>query len=185
MSNVMFMEDRMGHEVKVYPHNDLLNLSHHNLQTILDKEKLEASQGIGLDCMNLINSLAFSVESLINFVGFKVIQDWKERSPFHIKIAALEEALGFRFDKDNEPYKTLIILKENRDKMAHGKPIIRIQDASSREALVEAMKSPWDDFINPEFAKHAYEQVKEFEILLMTLAKIDVFETLTSGTAVY
>lgn len=175
----------MGHEVKIYPHNDLLNLSHHNLHTILDKEKSETNQGIGLDCMNLINSLAFSVESLINFIGFKVIDDWQERSPYHKKIEVLEKALSFKFDTNSEPYITLQILKDIRDKMAHGKPIVRMQDVSSREALSEAMKSPWDDFINPDFCKNAYDKVKIFEIMLMNLASIDIIDTLTSGTAFY
>lgn len=69
----------MTHRVKVYPHNDLLNLAHFQRETIRRKLATEDHDGIKLDCLSCLISLAFSVEALVNFVGHKKVSKWRER----------------------------------------------------------------------------------------------------------
>ncbi len=175
----------MGHEAQVYPHNDLLNLAHYH-KGIVEKKVAESNrEAIALDCMSCLIALAFSVEAIANFVGFKSIAEWNERASYKEKMAVIGKNLGFEFDPSAEPYSALWILKTIRDQMAHGKPIETRAELSDREALRRAMASPWDEHLTPEFAMHAFEQVKLFEKILLDLAKIALMDTLTSGTAVW
>lgn len=175
----------MGHEAQVYPHNDLLNLAYYHKGVVEKKVADSNREAIGLDCMSCLIALAFSVEAIANFVGFKSISEWNERAFYRDKMAVLGKNLGFEFDPSAEPYSTLQILKTIRDQMAHGKPIETKAEISDREALRDAMASPWDEHLTPEFAEHAFMQVKLFEKMLLELAKIPLMNTLTSGTAVW
>lgn len=174
----------MGHETQVYPHNDLLNLAYYH-KGVVEKKVAESNrEAIGLDCMSCLIALAFSVEAIVNFVGFKSIAEWNERASYKDKMAVLGKNLGFEF-RSAEPYSTLQTLKTIRDQMAHGKPIETKAEISDREALRDAMASPWDEYLTPEFAKHAFKQVKLFEKMLLELAHISLMDTLTSGIAVW
>jgi hypothetical protein len=175
----------VGHEAQVFPHNDLLNLAYYHKKVIEKKVADSNREAIGLDCMSCLIALAFSVEAIANFVGFKAIPEWNEYASYKNKMAILGKHLGFKFDEAEEPYKLLQILKSIRDQMAHGKPIETKAEVSDREALRRAMASPWDEYLTPEFAQHAFEQVKVFEKVLLELAKIPLMETLTSGSAVW
>jgi hypothetical protein len=175
----------VGHQAQVYPHNDLLNLAYYHKGVVEKKEAESNSEAIGLDCMSCLIALAFSVEAIANFVGFKSIAEWNERASYKEKMAVLGKNLGFEFDPSTEPYSTLQILKTIRDQMAHGKPIVTKAEISDREALRHAMASPWDEHLTPEFAKTAFIQVKLFETMLLELAKIPLMDTLTSGSVVW
>ncbi|MCD1650947.1 MAG: hypothetical protein COB32_04045 [Halomonas sp.] len=175
----------MSHETQVLPHNDLLNLAYYHKCVIEKKVAEDNREAIALDCMSCLIALAFSVEAIANFVGFKAIPEWNERAFYKDKMLVLGKGCGFKFEDSQEPYKSLHMLKTIRDQMAHGKPIETKTDVSDREALRHAMASPWDEHLTPEFAQHAFEQVKVFEKMLLELAGIPLIETLTSGTAVW
>lgn len=175
----------MGHEVFVYPHNDLLNLAHHHRQVIEEKVRHGSRGGIGLDCMSCLIALAFSVEAISNFVGAKTVPEWNERDSYRAKTTQLGGKLGFVFDDKVEPFETLMRIKTIRDQLAHGKPIESRQDESSREMFERAMMCPWDEYLDANFVLHAYEQVIKFKELLLTQAKIPLHETLTCGGGVW
>lgn len=172
----------MTHRVQVYPHNDLLNLAHYHREVIERKEADGAREAIALDCMSCLIALAFSVEAIVNLIGAKVINPWDERAPYKEKMKVLGEALGFIFAPSQEPYKTLQTLKTIRDQMAHGKPIESTTVLEDRVSFSRVMSCPWDEYLNPTFAKEAYSQVKAFEMQVLDLAKIPLSETLTSAT---
>lgn len=175
----------MGHEAQVYPHNDLLNLAYYH-KGVVEKKVAEANrEAIALDCMSCLIALAFSVEAIANFVGFKAIAKWNERASYKDKMVVLGKNLGFEFNPSKEPYSALQILKIIRDQMAHGKPIEVKAEISDREALRYAMATPWDEYLNPKFVKQAFEQVKFFEKMLLELANIPLMDTFTSGTAMW
>lgn len=175
----------MSHEAQVYPHNDLLNLAHYH-KGVIEKKVAEFNKdAIALDCMSCLIALAFSVEAIANFVGFKTMVEWKERANYKDKMTVLGKNLGFEFDCSRDPYSSLQILKTIRDQMAHGKPIKTKAEVSDRESLMRAMVTPWDEYLTPEFSRHAFEQVKVFEKMLLEQAKIPLMDTLTSGTAVW
>lgn len=174
----------MAYRARVYPHNDLLNLAHYHREVIERKHNHGIKDAIALDCMSCVIALAFSVEAIVNFVGAKVITNWKERLSYQDKMATIGDALGLDLDFSMEPYKTLYLLKETRDQMAHGKPIESTAEASSREAMRRAMECPWDNLLTPKFTEHAYEQVKTFEHCVLSRAGISIAETLTSAVGV-
>lgn len=168
-------------KVRVYPHNDLLNLAHYHKCIVNDKIVAKNEEALALDCLSCIIALAFSVEALVNFVGAKKISSWKERQPFHAKIKELGSAIGLAYNKAADPYQTIEKLKKLRDQIAHGQPFEGGAVVTLREGLKKAMKAPWDPFLEPAFVNQAYDQVIAFEKELLALAKIPLVETLTSG----
>jgi len=166
--------------VRVYPHNDLLNLAHYQRETINNKVAEGIKEAISLDCLSCIVSMAFAVEALVNFVGHQRVQDWRERRPYRRKIEEVCSVAGLAFDEAAEPFLTIWQLKETRDMIAHGQPYEGNQNVRTREELHAAMECPWDQYLTPEYINHAYEQVKEFEHRLLDGAGISIANTLTS-----
>ena len=76
----------MTHKIRVYPHNDLLNLAYYQRENINDKVAVDCQDGLALDCQACIISLAFSVEALINFVGHKKVENWNEFQRYPAKL---------------------------------------------------------------------------------------------------
>ena len=173
--------ERMGHKVSVYPHNDLLNLAHYQIEKINKKVEKGDQDGISLDCMSAIIAMAFSVEAVINLVGRKRVKGWRERNPYHRKAKEVCAVAGHSFNKSVEPYKTLWKLKELRDVMAHGKPIEFSASIRTREDLRKSMECEWDAYSIPEYANHAWRKVKEFEHMLFKGAKLSVGQVLTGA----
>jgi hypothetical protein len=171
----------MNYRLRVYPHNDLLNLAHYQLEVINNKKSTGVEDALGLDCMSCLISLAFSVEALINFVGHKKISDWQERQDYKSKITKVCTLASLPFIETVEPFKTLKQLKELRDSIAHGKPFEVAKAVISREELRRAMECPWDKHLTPEYVGHAYDMVKEFERQLFRNCKIEIDDTLTSA----
>ena len=174
----------MTHRVRVYPHNDLFNLAHYQRELINQKVAEGIEDALSLDCMSCLISLAFTVEALINFIGYKRVQDWREWQPYINKMTQVCEAASLGFDKNTEPYKTIWELKELRDSIAHGQPIELNTTVRTREELRASMVCSWDQNLNPDYVNHAYDQVKQFERLLFDNCQISVGETLTSAVGI-
>ena len=173
----------MTHRVRVYPHNDLSNLAHYQRETINKKIAESNEDGIDLDCLSCLISLAFSVEALLNFVGYKKVKNWKERQPYRDKMVQVCKAVGLQFSQEVDPYKTLWELKELRDSIAHGQPIEVSAKVRNREELRKAMECPWDKNLNAEYINQTYKIVVQFEKDLLEKGKISLGETLTSAVS--
>lgn len=171
----------MSHKVSVYPHNDLLNLAHYQIQKINEKVTNGDRDGIALDCMSALMAMAFSVEAVINLIGHKKVMSWKERKPYREKADSVCAVAGLSFNKAIEPYKTIWNLKQLRDAMAHGKPVEFGASIKSREDLRKSMGCKWDACSTPEYVNQAWTQVKEFEHMLFKGSKLSVGETLTGA----
>jgi len=171
----------MDYRVNIYPHNDLLNLAWYHVDVIRKKLDSGTPEGISLDAMSAIIAMAFSVEALINFVGFKSVEGWVERDHFKKKVKAIDASLNIRFDWQAEPFKTLRQLKELRDHMAHGKPIELTKNRGSPGSMAELLGTPWDSFLTPAYVQEAYSQVVAFEEMLLKSARIQVEQALTNG----
>jgi hypothetical protein len=167
--------------VRVNPHNNLETLAHYHVDVINQKLASGDHEGITLDCTSAIIAMAFGVEAVMNYVGAKKLQNWKERSPFKTKVAALEIELGFKFDIAVEPYKTISLLKEARDTMAHGQPIEFQVSVPSRAQISKVMGPSWASATEPQVVLAAYEQVKQFKKRLFGLAGIKLGASLTSA----
>ncbi|MEZ8174278.1 MULTISPECIES: hypothetical protein [Vibrio] len=167
--------------VRVYPHNDLMNLAHYQRDTIRNKLAAGEEDALALDCLSCLVSLAFSVEALVNFVGSKRVKGWKERKPYYDKISQVCSTAGEEFDKSVGIYKSLWELKELRDSIAHGKPIEFTTDVKTRDELRAQMQCPWDSSLTPEHVETTYEIVKNFERMLFKNCNITIGETVTSA----
>lgn len=80
--SVIFLREIMKSKVKVFPHNDLFNLAHYHREQMNKKLESGGRDGISLDCMSCLIALAFTVEALVNLVGHKRIDKWKERDGY-------------------------------------------------------------------------------------------------------
>jgi hypothetical protein len=167
--------------VSVNPHNDLENLARYHVDIVKEKLASGNKDAILLDCTSAIIAMAFSVEAFMNYVGAIRILDWKERSPFKTKVSALEAKLNFKFDKAIEPYKTIALLKEARDTMAHGQPVQFQVSAQSDKHVSKAMRPTWSSASQPDVVLAAYEQVRQFKNFLFARARITLGASLTSA----
>jgi hypothetical protein len=168
-------------KIRVYPHNDLLNLANYQRGMINNKIENGIQDAIKLDCMSCLISLAFAVEALVNFVGFKRVRNWRERRPYREKIGEICRIAGFEFDESQDPFSTIWALKIDRDLMAHGQPFEGSLSVSNREELRNAMECPWDQHLNPDYVNHAYNRVKEFERRIFEALNISIADSLTSS----
>lgn len=166
---------------RVYPHNDLLNLAHYHLGILNDKLENGVKDALALDCTSVIISLAFSVEAIVNYVGYKCINEWKERRPYHKKMEEICELANITVDVESDLFITLNQLKVIRDMIAHGKPIEGKADDSFSEGVNKYLESPWAEYLNPEFTNKAYKQVKKFKNLVFSKCKIKPGTALTSA----
>ena len=174
----------MTHKVRVYPHNDLLNLAHYHRSVINGKIENGEQDALSLDCMSCIIALSFGVEAFINFIGSNRVHDWRERQPFIDKIKEIYKAIGGSFNKTIDPYLTIWQLKELRDSMAHGQPVENDVSVSSREELWAEMRAPWGHCLNQEFINHAYAQVKIWQTELRKMWGTSIGSTITSARGV-
>ncbi|MEZ9627800.1 hypothetical protein [Aliivibrio fischeri] len=174
----------MSHRIRVYPHNDLFNLAHYQREGIRNKLNNGDKNGLKLDCLSCLISLAFTVEALVNFVGHKKVPNWKERDSYKDKMKKICAVSGCEYDQNVGLNKTLWDLKVLRDSVAHGKPIELETKVKSREELREKMQCSWDKNLMPEYVESTYEVVKEFECFLFDNCKISIGETLTSAVSI-
>ena len=171
----------MAHRIRVYPHNDLLNLAHHQREQITFKVASGNHEGLTLDCQACVISLAFSVEAIINFVGDKAVDVWNERANAPTKLLQVCEATNIPHDLESEPLSTIVQLRNLRNEIAHAKPKESVVEIESREELRSAMSPMWSDFMNPEFVEAAYQRVKEFKKGLLDGSGIPIGQTITSA----
>lgn len=169
-----------------YIHNDLANAAYHTKLTIEEKVKTGGA-GITLDCMSCLVMLAFTVEAKINFLGSKLIPDWKERQPFDDKLKAVFECLGVKDDASERPFSSIHELKKFRDSIAHGKPL----EVESEEVVTGTaeeidnlpdLTSEWQEFSKPENVFKISDDVDTFWKLLLKRSGLNIFDTLSGGS---
>ena len=172
----------MAH-IRVYPHNNLLNLAHYHREVINDKEAEGEEYALDFDCLSCVLSLGLAVEALVNFVGHRRCSEWRERRPFRQKIEEVCNAANLEFNVSIEPFCTIWELKETRDHTVHGQPIETVISAQSREEIREELAPPWQRFLTSEYINHAYRMVKDFQHALFEGAEIELGDSLTSYIA--
>ena len=170
----------------IYVHNDLSNAAHHFKGIIEAKIKADDRKGIAFDYLACMMMLAFTSEAQINFIGQKLIDPWEERQPIKDKFKAVLKHLGITPDWNKRPYSSIVLLKEFRDLIAHGKPV----DIDIDEEIVakaEDLERPkildgeWVKYCSHDTVMETYDDVDAIWQELLTAAGIPVFETLTRG----
>lgn len=170
--------------VRRTPHTNLWRLATHHHGVVESKLASKDATGINYDSMSAVIALAFSVEAILNFVGERKLQDeWDERAGYYKKVKALETRLNFEYKKQDEPFRTLEMLKNARDAMAHGKPVEFAISASSNNEIARAMQPEWSDATAPAAAIAAYTQVSTFKDFLLRRARIKPSTEFTSAAS--
>jgi len=169
----------------VYIHNDLLNAASY-FKGIIERKQKDGGEAIGLDCMACLVMLAFTFEANINFLGDHFLKGWKEMSPFNSKVKKVLEAFGIERDESKRPYSSILLAKKVRDTLAHGKPIKEKFDEEVEGTLEELERKvplvgDWEQHCKPEIALMVYEDMDALWKELMKAAKLEVWDTMTSG----
>ena len=167
----------------VYIHNDLGNCTYYF------KNRFDAwrdEEGISLEIMAGLTMLAFTIEARMNFLGSKLLKDWNEKNALKDKAKKLSNHLGLEANFGQEPFSTLKLLKEFRDCLAHGKPLVQdeLKEVVATHEELEQFKTleaGWEKFVTVEFFNLAYEHTKQIWEELLEAAQIEVFETVTHG----
>ena len=90
-----------------YVHNDLAGAAYHFKVTIESKIAANNRKGIAFDYMACLLMLAFTFEAQINFLGYKLIQNWKERQPFDKKVEDVLNHLSVGPNWTLRPYSSI------------------------------------------------------------------------------
>jgi hypothetical protein len=171
---------------RLYIHNDLSNAAFHFKETIDAKEAAEDRMGITYEYMACAMMLAFTFEAKLNFMGWKLIPDWKEFQPFYDKAEQVFERLGLELDWTNRPLSSLKEMKRFRDMIAHGKPIVIERDeivvmkAEELDRRV-SLKSPWQDGCTPHLVNLASDDLAVIWHRMLEASGLEIFDTMTSG----
>jgi hypothetical protein len=171
----------------IYIHNDLAGAAFYFKETIGSKLAVNDRKGIAFDYMTCLLLLAFTFEAQINFLGLKLISDWKERQPFSDKVDAVLKHLGMTPDWTARPYKTIGRLKEFRDLLAHGKPdetefdeVIDVPDDEPEGPI--NLTADWVKYCDHDSVFNSYGDMDLIWKQLLEKSGIEVFETLTQGS---
>lgn len=179
--NVSAWEIRFRLKQYVYPHNDLRDMADYHIGNILLKISQKSTNGLRYECMSSVIALAFSVEALINMVGWWRVPDWVERDKFAAKTRVLEKRFHIRLDKDTEPFKSIMQLKKIRDDLAHAKPELRKYSGVGEGRGLELAPS-WAKQVTTERVLDFHQQVRQFEADLLRVARIQIQNSSSNGT---
>lgn len=173
-------------DMRIYIHNDLMNSADFLKRKIDERIKKGNSDGIGLEIMTCLTIIAFAFEAQMNFLGFKLKENWKERKPYLYKFERIAKKLDAKVDYDSRPHSTVKKLKEFRDTLAHGKPkeikgeteeIITREEMERRDLL----KAEWQDSLTQEFLAQAYDDTESIWREFLKSSGLSIIDTVTSG----
>ncbi len=188
------MEVELERSVKDYIHNDIANAAHHLMKTIEARLEKDDRDGIFLDMMAALTMIAFAVEANLNFIGDRVVEDWKERQSGEKKWAQVLEKLGIEADYTQRPFSTMEELRKFRDTLAHGKPRVLDEKETAIGTYDELYatndlksRSPWEAYVTLESVQAGYDDMNEIWNLMLEKAGIKLYDTLSgwSGGMTY
>ena len=173
-------------DMRIYIHNDLMNAADFLKNKIDERIKKGDRDGIALEIMACLSIMAFAFEAQMNFLGFKLIQNWEERKPYLLKFERVAKKLGVDVNYESRPHSTVKELKEFRDTLAHGKPkeikgeseeIITREELERRDLL----KAEWQDSLTEEFLGRVHEDTESIWRQFLEKSKLSIIDTITSG----
>lgn len=96
-------------------------------------------------------------------------------------------ALKVTADFTQRPFRTLNELREFRDTMAHGKPVVVREE---KEVVVTAeqlddmgfLQADWEHWVTLEYLQTASTDLDDIWKMLLTAAKLVIFDTLRRGS---
>jgi len=130
--------------------------------------------------------LAFTFEARINFLGLKLISNWKEKQPFNDKVEEVLKRLCLAPDRTTRPWNAIARLKAFRDNLAHGKPdetefdeVIYVPNGTVEGPI--KLNAEWLKYCDHDSVFNTYDDIDAIWKQLLEKSGIEVFETLTRG----
>lgn len=169
-------------------HNDLANAAFHFTERVRKAIEAGEREGVGHDMMAALTMTAFAYEAYLNFVGNAAIEHWDERQSLWKKERQILESLGLEWKENERPRSTTRELRDFRDVLAHGKPVLtkQTQEAegtdSDLQTLLRNYKPEWETKLDPDFVSRAYEDVEAMWRAMLQAGQINVIETISHGS---
>ncbi|MGB3387914.1 MAG: hypothetical protein WBA88_08050 [Pseudaminobacter sp.] len=138
--------------------------------------------------MAALTMTAFAYEAYLNFIGNAVIEHWDERQSLWKKERQIVESLGLQWKENERPRSTTRELRDFRDVLAHGKPVLTKQKQeaegtdSELQTLLRNYKPEWEAKLDPDFVNRAYEDVEVMWRPMLEAGQINVIETISHGS---
>jgi hypothetical protein len=189
MSN---FKEVVHNEVRIYIHNDLANAAFYAKENVLRIQRSQEA-GISLHIMSALTMYAFAFEAKINFLGDKLIPNWKERESFNKKKNKVFEACKLGYENNTRPLVTINELKDFRDLIAHGKPFEnseefeRVVNRDNDEELELRISSPHEQYCTVDFLLNVADDIEQIWTDALGSSGIALCETVTrfSGGRTY
>ena len=171
-------------------HNDLSNAAFHlKERVVLALSDGGRRDGVFLDMMAMLTMTAFTFEAYLNFLGWKLVADWKERARTTKKMKLLRNTLGIATDYNKRPYATIRTMIKIRNMLAHGQPTMpeqRVFEAvgthDELRKLLRDYKPAYERLITPDFVMTAYQDVEAIWEEMLTAAGIVRHKTWSGGS---
>lgn len=171
----------------IYIHNDLGGATRYFRERVDERVKNEDKNGIAFEYMSLLTMLAFEFEARINFLGYKLINGWKEKDKIKNKMKAICKLLGIDIDLNKRPFSSIDRLILFRNTIAHGKPfeegfdVILDKDVSDLDASID-LTGMWEEYCAHDVASEIHEDAENLWKLMLKQSGLSIYETLSRGS---
>ena len=170
----------------VYVHNDLSQSAFYFKELIEKKLEEGNRNGIAYDYMACAVMIAFAFEANLNFMGYKLIENWNEWQNWDAKVYAVLKRLGMPIVWAERPLKSMRDMKDIRDSLAHGKPLEttekRILEVKPEDLdRANDLRAQWQKDCNHEAVFQAYKDMDDLWEEMIQKSGIPLFNTITSG----
>jgi hypothetical protein len=178
---------RITQTKRLYIHNDLSTAALHFKDNIDAKENGDDRRGgKTYEYMACAVMLAFTFEAKINFMGWKLIPEWREFQSFHDKADQVFAKLGLELDWGKRPYSSLLAMKRFRDEIAHGKPLVVQRDeivvmkAEELDRRVD-LTGKWQDGCQPHDVNLACDDLDVVWHRMLDASGLEILDTISGG----
>ncbi|TKT71199.1 hypothetical protein YH63_007135 [Afipia massiliensis] len=177
---------KISKTANLYIHNDLAQAVNHFKDSIDRMEAADDRAGISYEYMACGMMIAFAFEAKINFLGWKLIEGWREFQSWDEKVKLVCEQLGIEPDWGVRPWSSIRAMKRFRDMVAHGKPLVvkheevvvmKAEDLNRRVDLT----ANWEKGCKPHDVNLGYDDLQVVWHRMLKASEIEIFDTMTRG----
>jgi hypothetical protein len=182
---------RVQRTKKVFVHNDLSQAATYFADNISEKLEKGSRDAIMLDGMACGMMVAFTFEANLNFMGLELLKsgklpEWNEWQSHSKKLNKVFGALGIPVDLEKRPLKSMQRMKDLRDTLAHGKPVVAEYDQIEVGTHDELQSKPdllagWEQDCTSDSVFEALADLDDLWKLMIEKSGLDLWDTMTSA----
>ncbi len=177
---------KISKTANLYIHNDLAQAVSHFKDNVDRMEETGERAGISYEYMACAIMVAFAFEAKVNFLGWKLIDGWREFQSFDDKINQVCEKLGIEKDWGVRPWSSIRAMKRFRDLVAHGKPTvvkheeIVVMKAKDLDRRVD-LTGVWEKGCTTHEVNLACDDLPVIWHKMLDKSGLEIFDTMTHG----